>query len=258
MPSNVYADADAYDRYMGAWSSLLAPIFLDFAGFRGITTVVDVGCGTGNLLASAHGRVPGAQLFGIDPSEVMIQKAASVSDAGDATFLLGTAEQNALPSHVADFTLSMLVLQEFPDLQAALQGMRRITKPGGVVAACQWDYERMPVVAALTECTARVSPSSGDAYKTAPMATLDQLSGAWSRAGFSSIKTARLSVTRRFESFDELWNPLLAGSTPSTRALAILPAEQRERVRCGMQRRLSDADGPFEVTADVLCVRGAS
>jgi hypothetical protein len=49
--------ADAYDRFMGRYSVLLAPQLADFAEERGGHRVLDVGCGPRRML-SARGRLP--------------------------------------------------------------------------------------------------------------------------------------------------------------------------------------------------------
>lgn len=67
-----YGDADGYDAYMGGWSAALAPSFVAFAGVSDGTTVLDVGCGTGNLLASVSTALPRSHLFGVDPSPALL------------------------------------------------------------------------------------------------------------------------------------------------------------------------------------------
>ena len=46
-----YGDADGYDSYMGGRSAALAPLFVKFAAAGEPASLLDVGCGTGNLLA---------------------------------------------------------------------------------------------------------------------------------------------------------------------------------------------------------------
>ena len=62
-----YADADRYDAYMGGWGKSLAGPFLDFASVQDKGTIVDLGCGTGNLLAEATMALRNASLIGTDP-----------------------------------------------------------------------------------------------------------------------------------------------------------------------------------------------
>ena len=76
-PFRKYANADGYDAYMREWSAALSPLFLDFVGIAvaGRAQIVDIGCGTGNLLIAVAKRCPDAQLLGVDPSPVLLAKA---------------------------------------------------------------------------------------------------------------------------------------------------------------------------------------
>ena len=51
------AGADAYDRFMGRYSTPLAPRFADFAGVAGRQRALDVGCGPGALTAELVQRL---------------------------------------------------------------------------------------------------------------------------------------------------------------------------------------------------------
>jgi trans-aconitate methyltransferase len=64
--------ADAYDRFMGRYSTLLAPPFADFAGVRSGQRVIDVGCGPGALTSDLIDRVGGASVSAVDPSEPFV------------------------------------------------------------------------------------------------------------------------------------------------------------------------------------------
>ena len=44
-----WSDPDAYETFMGRWSELLAPTFIDFTGIAPGARVLDLACGTGVL-----------------------------------------------------------------------------------------------------------------------------------------------------------------------------------------------------------------
>jgi ubiquinone/menaquinone biosynthesis C-methylase UbiE len=245
---------------MGEWSAKLAGPFLDFASVRDGGTIVDLGCGTANLLAVAATAFRNATLIGIDPSPALLAKARRRPELERATLLEGGVESIPIGAAVSDFTLSLLVLQEFSDRPAALAEMRRITRPGGTVAACQWDFAKMPVIDALMLSIEAVRPSAVQSIAAnSPRVFVDEneLSACWRDAGLAGVRTGRITVTRTFEMFEDLWRPLLAGSTPSTLTLASMAHGEQLAVRESMEARLGRPGGkPFQLSAEAIVVAG--
>ena len=65
--------ADAYDRFMGRFSSQLAAQLIDLAGLERGQRVIDVGCGPGALTAELV-RLLGVDAAGAaDPSEPFVE-----------------------------------------------------------------------------------------------------------------------------------------------------------------------------------------
>lgn len=59
-----YNDADGNDAYRGGWSAALSPLFLRFVNIGRPASVLDIGCGTGNLFAALARACPDAALAG--------------------------------------------------------------------------------------------------------------------------------------------------------------------------------------------------
>jgi ubiquinone/menaquinone biosynthesis C-methylase UbiE len=103
-------------------------------------TVLDIGCGTGNMAIKAAKK--GGKVKGIDVNPDMLQIAREKVNAMDAdvdmdvTFEeMGVAELDSEPSNYYDIVLSSLCFSELtPDeIQYALKEIHRILKPGGLV-----------------------------------------------------------------------------------------------------------------------------
>jgi SAM-dependent methyltransferase len=256
-----YGDAAGYDSYMGHWSSALAPLFLGFASLQQPASLLDVGCGTGNLLVAAAALFPNARLVGVDPSAALLGTARARVELARAELLEGAAERLPFADATFDGCLSLLVLQEFADRFCTLREMRRATRPGGIVAACQWDFARMPIISALVDAIAAIDPGEGERLGTrSPDLIGDEaeLAAAWIGTGFEDVSTGRIKVARRYRDFSDLWVSLLGGSTPSTLMLTALPADKRETVRQRMQSRFAVASptAGLEIGAEALVVRG--
>jgi ubiquinone/menaquinone biosynthesis C-methylase UbiE len=67
--------ADAYDRFMGRFSRLLAPQMVELADVHAGQDALDVGCGTGMLTTLLVDRLGPDHVTGIDPSAMFVEAA---------------------------------------------------------------------------------------------------------------------------------------------------------------------------------------
>jgi len=152
-------DAAGYEQVMGRWSKKLAPLFIDFAGLANGEKVLDVGCGTGSLTFTLTKFADLGEISAIDYSPVFVEAANRRNT--DPRIKIQQADACALPfeDDTFDRALALLVLHFVPEAGKAVAEMRRVVRPGGVVAAAVWDHlggmsgMRMMVdtVAVLTE-----------------------------------------------------------------------------------------------------------
>ena len=92
--------------------------------------ILDVGAGTGALLADLRGRFPTATLCGVDLALGM----ASAARRRGAAVAVGDAEALPFPAGRFDLVLSTSALQWLPLLGPPLAEMHRVLAPGGRVA----------------------------------------------------------------------------------------------------------------------------
>jgi len=141
MPSMFNArDADNYERLMGRWSRRLAPLFIEHAGIADGENVIEIGCGTGSLTFTLPQKAALGRLTAVDHSEIYL--AAAKAKNKDPRISLEQGDGCALrfPDASFDRALSMLVLPSvLPEPELMVAEMRRVTRPGGVVAAAFWD-----------------------------------------------------------------------------------------------------------------------
>src|ERR1051325_10121919 len=117
----MFADAEAYERFMGRWSRLVAPQLVEFAALPDGGRFLDIGSGTGSLafaIGERHGR---ARIVGIDPSREYIAYAGSRNPLGDrASFEIGDAQRLSFADSSFDAALSLLVFNFIPEPRTAL------------------------------------------------------------------------------------------------------------------------------------------
>jgi len=105
-------------------------------------SVLDVGCGTGEITARLAELFPQASLLGIDLEEPHLERAREKAAAfGERVkFLKGDALALHLPDAQFDLVVSRHVLQALPDAPRAVSEMARVLKPGGRLHTIAEDY----------------------------------------------------------------------------------------------------------------------
>ena len=106
-------------------------------------TILDVGCGPGTITIDFATRVAPAHVIGMDSSTEIIEKAtllAAERDVGNVEFVTGNAYELPYADGTFDIVHAHQVLQHVSNPVAMLRELRRVRKPGGVVAARDVDY----------------------------------------------------------------------------------------------------------------------
>ena len=112
--------------------------------------VLDVGCGPGTITVGFADRVAPGEVVGIDPAEAVLDEARRFAaerqaDAQHArvAFRVGDVYSLEFADDSFDVVHAHQVLQHLTDPVAALREMRRVTRPGGLVAVRDGDYGAM-------------------------------------------------------------------------------------------------------------------
>jgi SAM-dependent methyltransferase len=109
-------------------------------------SLLDVGCGTGQMLHFLAERRPGDfELTGVDQSESMIEQAQSV--VGEhASLVVGQAEHLPFGDGTFDVAIAMGVYEYVRDVDDALRELSRVIRPGGVAIVTmlnRWSPHRL-------------------------------------------------------------------------------------------------------------------
>jgi SAM-dependent methyltransferase len=243
---------DAYDRYMGRYSKLLAPQLADLAAVSEGQRVLDVGCGPGAMTAELVKRLGAAAVSAVDPSQSFVAAAQERHPGVDVR--RAAAEQLPFPDAVFDATLAQLVILLMENPTVGVAEMARVTRKGGVVAACVWDYAggRGPV-SVLWDAARELDPDVVDESHLAGVRE-GQLAELFDAAGLHEVEEAVHSIRVEHSSFDEWWEPITFGVGPVGGYVAGLDPAQRDQLRERCREKLPTA--PFVLTAHAWAARG--
>ena len=244
--------ADAYDRFMGRYSVLLAPQLAALADVVVGQRVLDVGCGPGALITELVRRLGLAAVTAVDPSEPFV--AAAQERHPGVTVKRASAEQLPFPDQTFDAALAQLVVHFMADPVTGLREMARVTRKHGVVAACVWDHAGGQGPLSLYWEAARELATEVEDESTLAGAREGHLTELFEAAGLHEIEETHLAVSVEHPTFEDWWEPFKLGVGPAGAYAARLDPTRQAQLRELCRERLPAA--PFVLTARAWAARG--
>ena len=244
--------ADAYDSFMGRFSVQLSAQLADLAGIERGQRVIDVGSGPGALTTELVRRLGPDAVAAADPSEPFVEAARERHPGVDVR--LAPAEDLPFDNDSFDAALAQLVVHFMADPTAGLAEMARVTRPGGVVAACVWDLAggRAPI-SPFWQAARELDPGTTD-ESNLPGARGSHLAELFTETGLRDVEQSELSSTVEYKTFEEWWQPYTLGVGPAGAHVQSLNDEQVAELRERCRRLLPEP--PFALTAYAWAVRG--
>ncbi len=156
-----------------------------------------------------------------------------------------------------DLVVSQLVLNFLPDPEAGVAEMLRVTRPGGTIAACTWDYaDGMTMLRTFWDAARDVDPQAPDEARTMRFTTERELAGLWENGGLTDVRTRSLEVSTTYVDFDDYWHPFLLGIGPGGAYATSLDAGRLAQLRARCFERLGSPEGAFTLSARAVAVSG--
>ncbi|MBK8446844.1 MAG: methyltransferase domain-containing protein [Micropruina sp.] len=247
--------SENYDRFMGRYSKPLATSFAAFAGIDAALRVLDVGCGPGALTSELVGLVGTAQVAACDPSPPFV--AACAARHPGVQVRAGSAEHVPFDDDAFDAAVAQLVLHFVSDPKAAASELRRVTRAGGTVAACVWDFdEGMQMLRAFWDAAVATDPDAPNEAQVLRFGRHGELSQWLADGGFDEIDETQLHVDSTYRDFEELWGGFEAGIGPAGDYLKGRGEGDRVQVREAFFERVGRPESAFTLHAVARAVRG--
>lgn len=249
--------------YEQGWQRQLRPAqerLLDAAGLKAGEKVLDISCGTGLVTVPIAEEVqPGGEVMGIDLSEGMIEKAASVCEERgleNVSFEHMDAEELDIPDSTFEAAVNSLGLMYYPEPERAVGEMYRVLKEGGRASALVWGRRGA--------CGwADIFPIVDKRVKTDvcplffQLGTGRNLADAFEKAGFEEVEVDRFSMNLLFRSDEEaLVGAFLGGAVAMAyRKFEESVKEEAHREYLDSIKEYRNEDG-YEIPGEFVIVTG--
>ncbi len=237
--------ADAYGEFMGRYSEPLAAEFGALVEAGPGQSALDVGCGPGALTSVLVGRLGAGSVTAIDPSASFVS--AVRRRLPDVRVEQTTAERLPFADDSFDLALAQLVVNFMSEPVVGIGEMARVTRPGGVVAACLWDHAggRGPL-STFWRAARDVDPNVHD-ESDLPGVRDGDLVEMFGQAGLAHARQTTLTVRAAFADVGAWWHPFTLGVGPAGAYVRTLDPDHRDRLRRRCEQLLPT--GPFHVDA---------
>jgi hypothetical protein len=135
-----------------------------------------------------------------------------------------------------------------------LREMARVTREGGVVAACVWDHDGGEGPLSVFWNAARELDREVEDESRLAGARRGHLAQLFGEAGLEAIEETALSITVEHPTFEDWWEPFTLGVGPAGAYVAGLDGTRHGELRERCRAMLPAA--PFAVTARAWAARG--
>jgi SAM-dependent methyltransferase len=257
---DTWASGELYEPYVGRWSRLVAQGFLAWLAVPPERSWLDVGCGIGALMQTILATAAPDRVVGVDPSADYIAYARE--HVRDARVRFDVSDAQRLPFDAATFdaVVSGLVLNFVPNSEQAVTEMKRVARPGGIVAAYVWDYAGdMQLMRFFWDAAVALNPAAADLDegRRFPLCKSEPLAQLFTVANLREVAVRAVDVPTHFRGFDDYWTPFLGGQGPAPGYAMSLAEEQRTALREQIRRALPiEPDGSIRLIARAWAVRG--
>ena len=246
--------AERYDRFMGRYSAHLSSQMADLAGVTAGQRALDVGCGPGALTSELVARLGAEAVAAVDPSEPFVAAARARHPGVDVR--QATAESLPFDSGSFDAALAQLVVHFMADPVAGLVEMARVTRTGGRIAACVWDFAGgNGPISALWEAAHDLDSDVVDESELAG-ARQGHLVKLFGAAGLIDVEEHVLELSVEHPTFENWWEPFTLGVGPAGQYVSGLDVERRDALRDRCRALLGPA--PFVVAARAWAAAGTA
>jgi SAM-dependent methyltransferase len=256
-------DASAYGQFVGQWSRLFVPLVLFAAGVQPGSRVLDVSTGTGEAALAIMPVIGSSgRLIGSDIAPAMLESARA--RLNDSAFLPVAADGQLLPfaDGTFDAVVCQLGLQFFPKPDLGLAEFRRVLRSGGRTGICVISTpDRAPMWGILADVLGRFLPDQRSIVQLSfSLADPIRLEKLLIGAGFQEVRVERHSREGGFESFDEYWEPIQAGTGSIPQIYLTLSDAGRRAVRDEVRAKFAEFEsgGRLHMSVDMLIGSGSA
>lgn len=253
-----WADPNVYETFMGRWSEHLAGPFLARADVAPGGRVLDVACGTG-VLTKALAQA-GAHVIGVDASEGYLEGARLRRSHPNIAYEYGDIRRMRFDDGVFDAAVSTLALDVIPEIEQVVAEMKRVTRPGGVVASAVTQFfGGMPAWDLVIHTSAVLEANFAELRSMRAGRQLfwpDGQAALWRKLGLTDVTEVPVVVDCAYSSFADYWATFTDGPGNVTSVLMALSDDARgsieQHVRAGYLVRLPDGPRSFPMIFRVV------
>jgi len=238
----------------------VASQFLDWIQPGQNLSWLDVGCGAGMLAQTVARNCAPSIVTGADPLEKSITAAKQHPDNKGIRFEVGDAQDLPFEDSTFDAVVSGLMIKFVPNKVKAIGEMKRVARPGSVIALYDWDMDsNMNTTRHFWGAVADIIPERMEdrATNRTPMTEIDSIAQIFEAASVTKVQQNTISFTTQFRDLEDYWQPITKNSQNVGRFYQTMTEDQRNDVRERLKQTLPFAkDGSISFESRAVAVKG--